>query len=344
MKQSKVLGAVLGLSLLSSAGIALAYTPLSYQINYTDSGGPNTATISVPSLPSTYGGVFGIDPTTGEVKYLPFGPNSGLLDTGTGVTVSNLIADKVILPSGDPFGYWFTNVLPFDYVSTTTYSSEITNLQSQINSLGAPFNPDFFFGSSAANAYVASSTAGLMSASDKATIISTVALNAQINANLFGTSTTMLASTASTTNGLMTKVQSVKLDAMAANLPWSWATSTRSIVTGTGATGFLVSSTRNSTIHENVKVTTTASIAGNADGYIALEVAPTNSATSTDWIEMGRCGNSQALTLAITLQSVQSTTCELVGDVPAGYYTKLRSVTTTGTVSFAFVSGQEVLK
>lgn len=145
----------------------------------------------------------------------------------------------------------------------------------------------------------------------------------------------------STKNGFLSTTDKSKLDAIQS---WSWASPSRSIVTGTGATGFQVSSTRNATVRENVTVTTTASIAGNAGGYIALEMAPTNSATAGDWVEVGRCGNSQALTLAITLQSVQGTTCELTADVPAGYYSKLRSVTTTGTVSFAFVSAQEVLK
>lgn len=176
-------------------------------------------------------------------------------------------------------------------------------------------------------------------------------ITAQVNAlqnrligNLFGTSTDLVAGQGTTTKGFMLNADKTKLDALASSSAWSWSSPSRSIVTGTGATGFQPSSTRNSTIRENVKVTTTASIAGNADGYVALEIAPTNSATAGDWVEMGRCGNSQALTLAITLQSVQGTTCQLTGDVPAGYYAKLRSVTTTGTVTYAFVSAQEVLK
>lgn len=157
-----------------------------------------------------------------------------------------------------------------------------------------------------------------------------------------GSTTPFIAS--STQNGFLSFTDKIKLDSLSAPLAWSGSTSSRSIVTGTGATGFQVSSTRNATVNYNVKVTTTASIAGNADGYVALEIAPTNSATSTDWVEVGRCGNSQALTLAITLQSIQGTTCQLSTDLIAGSYAKLRSVTTTGTVSFAYVSGRETLK
>lgn len=148
----------------------------------------------------------------------------------------------------------------------------------------------------------------------------------------------------STINGFISYTDKIKLDGLSAPAAWSAATSSHSIVTGTGATGFQVSSTRNATVNYNVKITTTASIAGNADGYITLEVAPTNSATAADWVEVGRCGNSQALTLAITLQSVQGTTCQLSVDLPTGTYAKLRSVTTTGTVSFVYVSGRETLK
>lgn len=201
--------------------------------------------------------------------------------------------------------------------------------------------PDLAAKASASDLSTLSSTVSSMSSSLSTMLSSYNSLSSQINANLYGTSTTMTLANASTTNGLMSRADKSKLDGIAS---WSWSSPSHSVVTGTGATGFQVSATRNATARYNVKVTTTASIAGNADGYLTLEMAPTNSATAGDWVEVGRCGNSQALTLAVTLQSVQGTTCELTTDIPAGYYAKLRSVTTTGTVSFAYVSGQEVLK
>lgn len=117
----------------------------------------------------------------------------------------------------------------------------------------------------------------------------------------------------------------------------------RSIVTGTGATGFQVSSTRDSFVTYSPKIVTTATIAGGQDGYVVLEIAPTNSATAGDWKEVGRMENGQALSLAITLQSVQPVGAPLVAMVPAGYYAKLRSVNVTGTPTISYVSGQEVL-
>lgn len=108
------------------------------------------------------------------------------------------------------------------------------------------------------------------------------------------------------------------------------------------ANGWQIDSTRDSDVNYAVTVTTTASIAGNASGYVVLEVAATNSATATDWTEIARTGNSQALTLAITLQSVQAVPAQLHGIVPGGYYTRLRSVTSAGTVTYAYNSGEEV--
>lgn len=117
----------------------------------------------------------------------------------------------------------------------------------------------------------------------------------------------------------------------------------RSIVTGTGATGFQISATRNALALYTPKIITTATIAGGQEGYVVLEIATTNSATAGDWKEVSRLTNGQALSLAITLQSIQPVSAPISGIVPAGYYAKLRSVNTTGTPAFSMVSGQEIL-
>lgn len=116
----------------------------------------------------------------------------------------------------------------------------------------------------------------------------------------------------------------------------------RSIVTGTGATGFQVSATRDSHVNYSATMATTATIAGNASDVLVLEIAPTDSATAGDWVEIARVTNGQALTLALTLQSVQTTAGSLSGYVPAGYYAKIRAIT-SGTVTNSVSSGQEVL-
>lgn len=117
----------------------------------------------------------------------------------------------------------------------------------------------------------------------------------------------------------------------------------RSIVTGTGATGFQVSATRDAFISASVGIVTTASIGSGQDGYIALEIAPTNSATPSDWVEIGRSRNGQVYTLAIALQGVQTIAGDIARMIPAGYYAKYRAVNVTGTPTSSWVSGQEVL-
>lgn len=117
----------------------------------------------------------------------------------------------------------------------------------------------------------------------------------------------------------------------------------RSIVTGTGATGFQVSGVRDADVRYNATIAVTTTIGGASDGILVLEIAPTNSATPGDWVEIARIRNSQALSLALVLQSVQTISGQLSGFVPRGYYAKIRSITNSGSPTFTYNSGQEVL-
>lgn len=123
----------------------------------------------------------------------------------------------------------------------------------------------------------------------------------------------------------------------------SSSTASHSLVTGTGATGFQVSSTRDAMVNYSVTVATTATIGGGADGTVVLEIASTNSATAGDWVEIARFRNGQAITLALILQSVQTIAGNLGGYIPAGYYAKLRTINNTGAPTYTYNSGQEVL-
>lgn len=127
-----------------------------------------------------------------------------------------------------------------------------------------------------------------------------------------------------------------------AALPPVASTLSVSLQTSTGAVGTQVSATRNSYVMLNGLVSTTANIGGASSGDIILEVAPTNSATAGDWVEWGRIGNSQTLTLAITLNSVQVTKGMAVCFVPAGYYVKART-SGSGTVSYTLTNAKQIL-
>lgn len=116
-----------------------------------------------------------------------------------------------------------------------------------------------------------------------------------------------------------------------------------SVQTSTGAVGTQVSATQDALVMVDLSAATTASIAGNAGVDLVLEVAPTNSATAGDWVIKGRSGNAQALSLALTLQSVQTVKGQTIAYVPAGYYVKVRSTGITGTVTTSVVEARAVL-
>lgn len=107
--------------------------------------------------------------------------------------------------------------------------------------------------------------------------------------------------------------------------------------------GSQVSTTRDSVVSYSASVTTTSTIGGPQSGTIVLEVCATNSSTAANWQEISRITNSQTITLAIALQSVQVTASALAGMIPAGFFRRLRSVATSGSPSFTYNSGQEVL-
>lgn len=107
-------------------------------------------------------------------------------------------------------------------------------------------------------------------------------------------------------------------------------------------TAFQVSTTRQFMVTYSGSITTTANIAGGQDGSIILEIASDSGFTSNVQT-LSSCRNSQTYTLAVAIQGVQINVTPLHGFVPIGYYVRLRTVSTTGSPTFAFVSGQEVL-
>lgn len=123
----------------------------------------------------------------------------------------------------------------------------------------------------------------------------------------------------------------------------SESTLSLTVQTSTGAVGTQVSSTQDALVFVSENISTTASIAGNAADDLVVEVAPTNSATVGDWVEKARGGQSQAVSLAITLQSVQVIKGVLPVYVPKGYYIKVRSVGSSGTFSNGVSNSRAVL-
>lgn len=107
--------------------------------------------------------------------------------------------------------------------------------------------------------------------------------------------------------------------------------------------GFQLSTTQDAIVTYSCDIVTTASIGVNSSGTVVLEIAATNSSTAGDWKEIARMTNGQAISVAVALTSTQTTAGCLSGVVPSGYYARLRSINNSGTPSYAFDSGQEVL-
>lgn len=115
------------------------------------------------------------------------------------------------------------------------------------------------------------------------------------------------------------------------------------VTTAAAANGFQVSAAQDALVNYSVNLSSTSTIGGASSAYAVLEICSTNSSTAANWTEIARVSNGQTITLAVALQSIQTTTAAVSGEVPAGYYARIRSVL-TGTSSAAFQSGQEVLQ
>lgn len=137
-----------------------------------------------------------------------------------------------------------------------------------------------------------------------------------------------------------TTAEYIRGDGSIATLPVQ--TYNQSAQTRTLNTIYQVSATRPALVNYSVRIVTTASIGGNQDGDVILEIA-SNAGFTTNVQTVSITQNAQAITLAVVLNSVQTQTGLLSGFVPAGYYVRLRTVNNTGTPTFTYRAGQEVL-
>lgn len=105
---------------------------------------------------------------------------------------------------------------------------------------------------------------------------------------------------------------------------------------------FQVNASRDALVVYSVRITTTVSIGSNQDGDVILEIASDSGFTSNvQTLSIGE--NGQTVSLAIALNSVQAQTVVVSGYVPSGYYARLRTVNNTGTPTYVYRAGQEVL-
>lgn len=136
-----------------------------------------------------------------------------------------------------------------------------------------------------------------------------------------------------TTAGFMSSADKTKLDSLP--IAPSHATETRSF-----NTGFKPSTTRNANVSYSVSISTQVSLAGGQTGEIYLEISENG---STGWFTIAKVSNQNTGSLAIALTLQQNLTFCLSGYVPANWTARLRTNNVTGTATYAYLCGQEVL-
>lgn len=117
----------------------------------------------------------------------------------------------------------------------------------------------------------------------------------------------------------------------------------RSLVTTTSSTGFQVSASQIADVCYEGTFSTTSTIGGPSAVSVFLETADTNSTTPGDWTTKAQQQNSQTITLAIALQSVDVEPWSLCRKIPAGKFVRIRQGGVTGTASASIGTQQEVL-
>lgn len=106
-----------------------------------------------------------------------------------------------------------------------------------------------------------------------------------------------------------------------------------SIVSSTSAGGTQLNATKNGVIFVDLGDSVTTTIGGTSTEDIVLEVCSTNSATAAAWQVAGEIADGNTITLALALQSVQPGKRQLVANVPAGWYFRVREASSAGTHS-----------
>lgn len=105
---------------------------------------------------------------------------------------------------------------------------------------------------------------------------------------------------------------------------------------------FQISSTRDAMVSYTVDIGATISLTSGQAGTVTLQYADdSGQTTNVKTVQSSVNGNTGTLTLGLNL--TQTVTAILAGIIPAGKYVKLVTANTTGSPSFSWRAGQEVL-
>lgn len=107
-------------------------------------------------------------------------------------------------------------------------------------------------------------------------------------------------------------------------------------------TPFTLSATRWNNVYYSVDISATVSLSGSQVGRVILQICP-NSTFSSGVQDLSSYGNGNTGSLVVGLVLTQLSTACLSGEVPPGYWVRLRTESSSGTPTFTYRVGQEVL-
>lgn len=107
-------------------------------------------------------------------------------------------------------------------------------------------------------------------------------------------------------------------------------------------TAFQPSTTRNAFVTYAVDIAATLSLTSGQNGTVTLQYADDSGfTTNVKTVQSAANGNTGSLTIGLNL--TQTATATVSGMIPANKYVKIITTNTTGTPTFTYRNGQEVL-
>lgn len=104
------------------------------------------------------------------------------------------------------------------------------------------------------------------------------------------------------------------------------------------STTFTVSATKQAYVNYNVSISCTATIGSSASGSVALQISQN---AGSSWTTIGTVSNSNAVTLAVALNSVQVSSLQVGGYIPVGALCRLVSTSSGPNGVITYLTGQE---
>lgn len=113
-------------------------------------------------------------------------------------------------------------------------------------------------------------------------------------------------------------------------------------LTGSGATGTQIHATKDAETGITYKTSTTCTLAGSNTSVVQVKTCSTNSATESDWVEMGRTEQDQPTGISLTVGQIVAQVGQVVVPVPAGWFVKAVA-SGTGTHAETSVGGWKTI-